>query len=492
VGRALPALAVALWLVTGCGSGGARHTVVLRLETAEMGNVWHFPAVEHFMQRVEQLSHGTLSIRPVVETLPTGDQERYAAPESRLVKDVAGGRGDLAFVDTWAFDTLGVKSFEALDAPLLIDDYATERAVVESALAGEMLRGLRPLGVTGLALLAGRLRKPVARHKPLLGPSAYRAPFRFRTAPSRLLPQALAALGARVSAANTPFYVFQTEYELGQLGGMDEDLDSVFTDLPGSAAYVTANVNLWPRTAALIANPRRLAELTPEQRGWIRRAARDAAAYSLGVGAGDAELARELCAYGGRLGNASGADLAALRRSFHPVYTALRRDPATAPFLLRILALKRHVRPDAGLRIPARCGPARRANPADARRAGTTVPNGVYRVRITRADLRSGGDSPVEFVRSAGTFTLTLADGRFRFEKRESPPYLETGFYRGAPEHALFFTTYSPQIRDLVPTMRMISMHFLPGRVEMAAVMPGVGDITVLIWFGTRPWQKIG
>jgi TRAP-type C4-dicarboxylate transport system substrate-binding protein len=486
------AIAAALWAVAGCGSSQSHHTVVLRLETDEMGNVWHFPAVERFVDRVSQLSHGTLSVRPMIVTLPTGDTERYPATEARLVRNVAAGRSDLAFVDTWVFGSLGVRSFDALDAPLLIDNYATERAVVTSRLADEMLGRLRPLGVDGLALLAGRLRKPVAKARPLLGPAGYRAPFTFRTQPSRLPPRAIAALGARVNSAPTPFYVFQGDYSRGRLNGLDEDLDSVFTDLPGETPYVTANVNLWPRTATIIANPRRLAGLSAQERDWIHRAAGDAVAYSTDVGAGDPRLAREFCAYGGRLANASDADLAALKRAFQPVYAELWHDPATRAFVRRVTAIKRHVHPGRGLRIPPGCGAGRRPDPSAASHSATTIPNGIYRVRITRHDLQSGGASAVEFVRSAGVFTLTLRDGRFRFEKRESPPYLETGFYRGACDHAMFFTTFSPQISDLVPTKRMISMHFVPGRLEMAAVTPGVGDITVLVWFGTRPWEKIG
>ena len=36
--------------------------------------------------------------------------------------------------------------------------------------------------------------------------------------------------------------------------------------------YVTANVNLWPQTLALIANPDSLSRLTSEQRGWVQQA----------------------------------------------------------------------------------------------------------------------------------------------------------------------------------------------------------------------------
>ena len=46
------------------------------------------------------------------------------------------------------------------------------------------------------------------------------------------------------------------------------------------APYVTANVNLWPHTVALFANPDTLADLTPTQRGWLDEAGADAAARS--------------------------------------------------------------------------------------------------------------------------------------------------------------------------------------------------------------------
>src|SRR5262245_6089946 len=75
-------------------------------------------AVQDFVGRVEDLSGGALRVDV------THDWGNYA-PESQqqVVRDVADGKVDMAWVGTWAFDTLGLNSFRALNAPMLIDSY---------------------------------------------------------------------------------------------------------------------------------------------------------------------------------------------------------------------------------------------------------------------------------------------------------------------------------------------------------------------------------
>ena len=67
------------------------------------------------------------------------------------------------------FDTLGVTGFQALKAPMLIDSYPLQQAVIASDIPGEMLAGLDELGVSGIAVLADGLRKPIAVKHPVLG-----------------------------------------------------------------------------------------------------------------------------------------------------------------------------------------------------------------------------------------------------------------------------------------------------------------------------------
>ena len=81
---------------------------------------------------------------------------------------------DLGWVGTRVFDTLGVKSFQALTAPMLVDSYALENAVIESGITEEMMEGLDELGVVGLGVLPDGLRKPIGVTGPILGPADWR------------------------------------------------------------------------------------------------------------------------------------------------------------------------------------------------------------------------------------------------------------------------------------------------------------------------------
>ena len=81
--------------------------------------------------------------------------------EQQVVRDVSAGEIDLGWVGTRVFDTLDVKSFQALTAPMLVDSYALENAVIESGITEEMLDRLDDLGVVGLGVLPDGLRKPI-------------------------------------------------------------------------------------------------------------------------------------------------------------------------------------------------------------------------------------------------------------------------------------------------------------------------------------------
>ena len=64
-----------------------------------------------------------------------------------MIGDVEAGKADLGWTGSRAFDSVGVASFDALHAPLLIDSYALEQRVLKSPVVGDMLDGLKPLGV---------------------------------------------------------------------------------------------------------------------------------------------------------------------------------------------------------------------------------------------------------------------------------------------------------------------------------------------------------
>ena len=171
---ALILAATAAVTVVGCSFGGDsgadkagvwHEPLVLRLANTN-GSLDFTPTVVAFVDRVEELSGGDLRIEPVNQW---GDLASDA--ELQVVKDVAAGEVDLGWVGTRVFDTLDVKSFQALTAPMLIDSYALESAVIESGITEQMMRGLDGLGVAGVGVLPDGLRKPTGVSGPVVSPA---------------------------------------------------------------------------------------------------------------------------------------------------------------------------------------------------------------------------------------------------------------------------------------------------------------------------------
>ena len=88
--------------------------------------------------------------------------------ETGLIGDVRAGKADLGAAGSEAWASVGVNSFRALNAPLLINSYALQDRVLRSPVIGQMLQGLRPLGLVGIGVLPGPLRKPLGISRPLL------------------------------------------------------------------------------------------------------------------------------------------------------------------------------------------------------------------------------------------------------------------------------------------------------------------------------------
>jgi TRAP-type C4-dicarboxylate transport system substrate-binding protein len=98
----------------------------------------------------------------------------WRRPESAVIHDVAAGKADLGWVGSRAWDDVGISSFNALHAPLLVDSYALQAEVLESGIPGEMLKALEPLRLVGLGVLPGPLHKLLGVERPLRQPADFR------------------------------------------------------------------------------------------------------------------------------------------------------------------------------------------------------------------------------------------------------------------------------------------------------------------------------
>ena len=377
---AMVILAVVAVLAAACRSGGSKSggnagKVVLTLADPN-GNPAFTPAVMDFVRRVDQLSGGQVTVKDVQLW---GDLK--PGMEQQIVHDVAAGKADLGWVGTRIFDTLGVNSFQALTAPMLIDSYPLEQAVVQSSIPQEMLQGLDPLDVTGLAVLADGLRKPIAQDAPLLAPSDWQGQT-FNVFRSKGQTAAVAAAGA------TP-----TDVGFGDVvyTAAERNLRPYIDNYATKFRYVAANVNLWPQTLALIANPDSLSRLSSEQRGWVQQAASDAAMHSTALVDRDQDLLAQACARGGRFAEASESDLTSLRQAFEPVYADLEQDAQTKAFIEQIQAKKSAMPPAPALQIPAECDATNVEPAADDPLQGTWHTDSLSESDIVHAFVAAGG-----------------------------------------------------------------------------------------------------
>src|SRR5215208_3369349 len=233
-----------------------------RATTLTLANVNSEPEVlQGFAEKVEGLSSGTLRIR--FEN--NWGQGRRGNAEVNLIRDVKAGKADLGWAGSRAFDLVGDRAFGPLHAPMMLDSYALELKVLEDeGVVRPMLESLDRLGLDGVAVLPGPLRRPVGVRR-LAAPPDWSG-MRIGHAGGEQIEASLRALGAR------PRIIVSS----GEFAGFD-GVESHITSIAGNqyhaeAPYLTGNVVLWPRPLVLFAGD----GVTRAQLAVLQRAARAA------------------------------------------------------------------------------------------------------------------------------------------------------------------------------------------------------------------------
>jgi TRAP-type C4-dicarboxylate transport system substrate-binding protein len=355
--------------------------------------------LEPFAAAVARLSGGTLRI-----AFKNGWRRGTASYETNTIADVRSGRVDLAWVGSRAFDNVGVRAFDALHAPLLVDSYALEQDVLRSPLVPTMLDALKRLGIVGLGILPGPMRKPLGA-APLVRPEDYRGKT-LAISRSRVAEETLSALGAR--AAEIPARGSIEGYD-----GAEQQISSIQGNLYDRVGhYLSANVNLWPRPLVLFMGQKAFDALSDRQRSAVRGAARAALAATLGIERRDEqEAAGTLCRRGLRFIAATDGDLAALRRAVRPVYDRLDSDAQTKDAIAQITAMRAEISATARSEAP-RCATTSATSAA----AEPTAIDGVYRLDTTREESQAAGTPSTDLVsENYGRWRFVFDRGRLYY-----------------------------------------------------------------------------
>jgi TRAP-type C4-dicarboxylate transport system substrate-binding protein len=296
----------------------------------------------------------------------------WRRPESAVPRDVASGKAQLGWVGSRAWDELGVPSFDALHAPLLVDSYALEERVLESDVPRRMLASLEPLGLVGIGILPGPMRKLLDTGRALTQPPDF-AGRRIGITESQVARDALRALGA------TPV-PFPPGAGIGGLDAIEQQVASIESNTYDAAAKYLSDVNLWPRPLVVFMNAEAFASLRPADRDALRQAARAAIRPALETTlAHERAAAAALCRRGVEFPVVTAADRAWMRRAVAPVVARLERDASTRASVAAIERLRRR-----GAAVRERLPACSRGDATE----GGVIPNGTYAATTTFADAR--------------------------------------------------------------------------------------------------------
>jgi TRAP-type transport system periplasmic protein len=417
-------LVAAFLAATGCGGStsdkaGGTHHKPLVLTMANPSSTSH--DLDPWAHEVETRSGGTLHIR-----FANNWRLRERDFEAGLIRDVKATKVvDMGWVGSRAFDAVKVSTFDALHAPFVIDSYTLEQAVLQSRIPDRMLMGLKPLGLVGLGVLPGPLRRPLSAPRPLRTLADFaglRVGYQGASEPAH----ALRALGARPVqlVPGAPWRgIDATEQHLASINANGYDT---------SAQYLTANVVFWPRPMVLFINRHVFARLTPKQREALTGAAHSVIAKTIAaIRAQEHSAIAEICRRGIKLVTASAADTYRLRTASAPLVAQLERQPDTRSFLTAIIALRRRAAPTG--EQPLRC-------PNAALPRGSGLPDGDYTTTIApddaahelasiphreRAEAGLSPDGVRDILHSQ--FTLSLRHGSFVLYQRHADGHREVG-----------------------------------------------------------------
>lgn len=376
-------------LLAGCALAGActsaepsprRDPVRLTLTTYDEDHTPGAALVHRFVDELTALDPGiTVTVR------------FHGSPqEPDAVSAVSSGSADLVMVASRAFDTAGVTTLQALNAPLLIDSQELADAVATSTLVPDLLAGLDDIGVTGLAIATEGMRHLFGRRAPPVAVGDLKG----ATVRS---PQSQAVWAFLSAAGATPIFDETRSYELAE---------SQFDQAPADKGV--GNVTLFAKFDVLGINARTAGRLGTDRMRALELAATRAAAWAGPNRPRDAELARAFCARGGEIRHADSRQVEQWRAVAAPVVDTLRSVPSTSRLVDGILTMKKGI--DSAGSV-AECSPP-------AARASSRL-NGRYTYAVTEEALRAVGIHDQTFIdENAGTVVVTLDDGRMTTEHR--------------------------------------------------------------------------
>jgi TRAP-type C4-dicarboxylate transport system substrate-binding protein len=380
-----------------CSTQISGPSLVLRLASPDPADGDTAAPIRHFVDEVDQLSDGTVRIKPVWDVTPEGTRDW----DQVTAQTVIDGVNHLALVPTRAFDTMGVKTLRALSTPLLVTSPAALEAVLESSVRERLLSGLTRVELVGIDIFPDSMRHPFGYGEPLLDAEDYQGSL-IRTPTSETSARFFQALGARVSDVEPP----------STTGGAEAQ----FSLAPAGSRVATGNVTLFPKANALVMNASVADRLRPDQWQVLEDAAADTRDWQFAQQPSDFEQAVAYCDLGGTIVAASDEEIASLGRAAGDVTAWLREDQQTRELVDEISRQVEGVpAPTPITECPGGSASAESPEPGG---LALDALDGRSVTIVTRRDLVRAGVTDVTQIReNTGRFAWTLDSGVWTYHQ---------------------------------------------------------------------------
>lgn len=419
IGAAALAAAIPL-TATACASGTkaggtVTHPITITMQASDGPDT--DANSTYFISQVRKRSGGRIRI-----ALGSDYSSSDIRNEPRLVRALRSGKVEMAYIPARAWEEASpVTAFRALQAPLLVTNYALLRRIATGPIGRSMLTSLNSIGVVGLGLVPERLRRLLGRRPLDSAASLHGVPIRPINSPTGEL--ALRVLGA-VPVTISDALAAGPAMARGTIDGVESETISIENNSYVSYAQdLTANIALFAKATTIAIRRSLFDRLSSGDQRILRAAAKATVAHADPAAAERADM-QALCRQGVKLVTATPADLASLQPLALRAYPTLERDATTRREIRAIEQLRRHTTA-AVSRVPS-C-PSAPASQSGATRGG---PNGTYAVTASMSEVaksagrHGAGDN-------YGSFRLVLHDGRFRISDRRPAGELVQGASSG-------------------------------------------------------------
>ncbi|WP_020394064.1 TRAP transporter substrate-binding protein [Thiolinea disciformis] len=225
-------------------------------------------AAEKFKQLAEEKTKGAVKVEVHPNSTLYKDKEEMEALQMGAVHMLAPSLAK--------FGPLGVKEFEVFDIPYIFDGYEALHKVTQGEVGKSLLAKLEAKGVKGLAYWDNGF-KVMSANKPLKTVDDFKG-LKMRIQSSKVLEAQMRALGAnpQVMAFSEVYQALQT----GVVDGTENPPSNLYTQKMHEVQKYVTNSNHGYLGYAVIANKAFWDGLTPEVRGQLEEAMKEATDYA--------------------------------------------------------------------------------------------------------------------------------------------------------------------------------------------------------------------